>query len=103
MVYFTSPPNENKTQFHVVRWLGWRVAALGARLFAVPDRTAIQHGWVITRRHGGLARSYRDPRFGWLLPCPRCAGRGGVDGEPCLLCDATGRVTRAPRLEGQSP
>jgi hypothetical protein len=134
LVHFTSPPNENKTQFHVLRWLArfaaaasarrfvrwlaghvaaaarlfpgwvaWHVAAVGAELFGVQDRIAIQHGWVITRRHCGLARSYRDPRFDWLRACPQCDGRGVTGDRPCPLCDATGRVTQAPRLEGQSP
>jgi len=26
--------------------------------------------------------------------CPRCSGRGEVDGEPCTDCEGTGRVVR---------
>jgi hypothetical protein len=66
VVHLGSLQSENKIRSggRPARWLTMRVAALGARLFAVPDRTAIQHGWAITRRQGGLARTYRDPRFG---------------------------------------
>jgi hypothetical protein len=118
LVNFTSLPNENKTQFHIVRWLAgriagagagparWlagRVAVAGARLFAVQDRIAMQHGWVITKRRGGLGRSYRDPRFDWLRSCSLCEGRGVVEDQPCEPCGATGRVSLAPYLEGQSP
>lgn len=116
------PITGNKTHYQVMEWvrrgvtalvqrLSWRVAALGARLYAVDDRTAIQHGWAITRRHGGLSRTYRDPRFDMLQACPRCDGEGAIDDQPCVLCDGTGRVTTGPvwrreknlptRFEGQ--
>jgi hypothetical protein len=116
------PITGNKTHYQVVRRarrgvtalvqrLSWRAAAVGARLHAVDDRTAIQDGWAITRRHGGLSRTYRDPRFDMLQECPRCGGEGSIDDEPCALCDSTGRVTRGPtwrpresrpaRFEGQ--
>jgi hypothetical protein len=104
LVNFTSSSGENKTQFNILRWVAWRVSALGARMFAVDDRFALQHGWEITRRWGGLARTYRDPRFDSLHACSRCGGRGVAEGATCLPCEGTGRVTRgAPQFEGQSP
>ena len=39
------------------------IRRIGARLFAEPDATARRHGWEITERWGGMARTYRDPRF----------------------------------------
>lgn len=120
----TSPTSGNKAHHHFVEWvrravtalverLSWRVATVGARLYAVGDRTAIQHGWTITRRRGGLARTYRDPRFDTLLACPRCDGEGSIDDEACTPCSGTGRVTRGPTrpaeqgqaapFEGQRP
>jgi hypothetical protein len=85
----TSPASENKTHYQFVEWvrlgvtalverLSWRVAAVGARLYAVDDRTAIQEGWTVTRRRGGLARAYRDPRF----DTPRGPTRRAEQGQP---------------------
>lgn len=38
--------------------------AIGARLFAANDAEARRWGWQIIKRHAGLTRRYRDPRFG---------------------------------------
>jgi hypothetical protein len=77
----------------LVRWLQRQGETAGQRLFADDDLHARQHGWEITVRRGGFGRQYRDPRFRTLQPCPRCAGNGTAEGEPCGLCAATGRVT----------
>lgn len=99
----TSLHNENKNQLHLARWLARHITVAGSELFAVQDRVAMHHGWVITRRCGGLARGYRDPQFDGLRSCSLCAGRGTADDRPCVPCGATGRVSLEPRLEGQSP
>ena len=39
------------------------IETVGDRLFRDADVRASQHGWQITTRRGGLARTYRDPRF----------------------------------------
>jgi hypothetical protein len=39
------------------------IKTVGDRLFRDADTRASQHGWQITARRGGLARTYRDPRF----------------------------------------
>lgn len=124
MDHLISPASGNKTHYQFAEWVrrgvtalvarvSWRVAAVGARLYAVDDRTALQEGWTITRRHGGLARSYHDPRFDTLHTCMRCEGEGSVGDEACVPCCGTGRVTRGPTrpaeqsqpapFEGQRP
>ena|SRR5690348_7359757 len=75
-----------------VRWLSRLIEAAGDRLFRSDDQWAIEHNWQITKRHGGLSRSYRDPRFDMLRACLRCSGSGGYPDEPCVTCDGTGRV-----------
>jgi hypothetical protein len=83
-------------------WLGRLLDAVGGWVFRADDRAAIQYGWQITTHHGGLSRSYRDPRFDTLHACPRCNGSGGRDDAPCVPCDGTGRVSRAVSYpEGQ--
>jgi hypothetical protein len=76
-----------------VHWLRRLIEAAGDRLFRTDDRTAIKNNWQITKRHGGLSRSYRDPRFDMLRACMRCDGSGGTRREPCGPCGGTGRVT----------
>jgi hypothetical protein len=39
------------------------IRTIGDRLFQDADTRASQYGWQITVRRGGLARTYRDPRF----------------------------------------
>jgi hypothetical protein len=90
--YRNGPASENKARSRITRWLGNLAAAVGSRLFAAGDTSAVQHGWQITVRRGGLSRSYRDPRFGTLRACPRCQGGGWADGAPCAPCRGMGRV-----------
>jgi hypothetical protein len=47
-------------------WLGSLPHRVGARLFAMNDTEAGWRGWEATALHGGLGRSYRDPRFDLL-------------------------------------
>lgn len=75
-------------------WLGRLLDAVGGWWFRADDRAAIQYGWQITTHHGGLSRSYRDPRFDTLHACLRCNGSGWRDEEPCAPCSGTGRVSR---------
>lgn len=73
--------------------LARRLNALGRKVFLADDRRARDRGWQITSRHGGLSRSYRDPRFDFLAPCPTCNGRGAnACGVTCSDCNGTGRV-----------
>src|SRR5579862_8445892 len=81
-------------------WLSRLLDAVGGWLYWADDRNAIQYGWQITSRHGGLSRSCRDPRFDTLHACCRCNGSGGRDDAPCAPCGGTGRVTRAASPEG---
>jgi len=104
----TSVTSEHKVWTRLIRWLRKQAETAGQRLFARDDLIAIQHGWQITARYGGLGRQYRDPRFDTLRSCPRCAGSGTMGsgtmgsgitgsatagGEACEVCAATGRVT----------
>jgi hypothetical protein len=54
------------------------IRRFGGRLFQAEDARARQHGWQITVDRGGLARTYRDPRFDHFRRCPACAGTGRV-------------------------
>ncbi|MGP0028745.1 MAG: hypothetical protein ACLPKE_36130 [Streptosporangiaceae bacterium] len=70
------------------------IRAAGDRLFQAEDARARQCGWQITARRGGLARTYRDPRFDRFRSCPACRGTGtGTAEKPCDRCDGTGRIT----------
>jgi hypothetical protein len=70
------------------------VRAAGDRLFQAEDIRASQNGWQITARRGGLARTYRDPRFDRFRNCPACRGTcTGSAEKPCNRCDGTGRIT----------
>jgi hypothetical protein len=70
------------------------VRAAGDRLFQAEDIRASQNGWEITARRGGLARTYRDPRFDRFRNCPACRGTGtGSAEKPCNSCGGTGRIT----------
>jgi RecJ-like exonuclease len=70
------------------------IRAAGDRLFQAEDERARQYGWQITARRGGLARTYRDPRFDRFGSCPVCSGTGtGPAEKPCNRCGGTGRIT----------
>jgi hypothetical protein len=70
------------------------IRAAGDRLFQAEDERARQYGWQITVRRGGLARTYRDPRFDRFRSCPACCGTGtGPAEKPCDRCGGTGRIT----------
>jgi hypothetical protein len=74
--------------------LGLLVSRFGDWLFRADDARARQHGWQITVHQGGLARAYRDPRFGRFSRCPACDGIGtSPGGDPCSPCTGTGRIT----------
>ena len=68
----TSATSEYKVRTRLARWLRKQTEKAGQRLFARDDLIAIQHGWQITTRYGGLGRQYRDPRFD-TLPTPGVA------------------------------
>ena len=74
-------------------WLAAIPRRVGDRLFAMNDNEAYWRGWQITRVHGGLGRSYRDPRFDTLAECPKCQGAGLIAKAPCVPCLGTGRIT----------
>ena len=78
-----------------VHWLSKVIEAVGDRLFRSDDQRAIERNWQITKRHGGLSRSYRDPRFDTLYACLQCGSSGRTSREPCAECHGTGRVTWA--------
>lgn len=44
-------------------WLAAVPPRAADRLFTMNDSEACWRGWQITRTHGGLGRSYRDPLF----------------------------------------
>ena len=70
------------------------IRAAGERVFQAEDERARQYGWQITARRGGLARTYRDPRFDRFHGCPACRGTGtGPAEDPCERCGGTGRIT----------
>jgi hypothetical protein len=81
------------------RW-NWAVKALAARtrslgdwLFREDDARARRHGWQVHAGHGGLSRTYRDPRFDSLQGCPACHGTGADENNlPCGHCSGTGRI-----------
>jgi hypothetical protein len=86
--------------FRALRGLLLRgIRAIGRKIFRSSDRRAHQHGWQIIPRHGGLSRTYRDPRFDYLAACTTCNGRGrNPHGTSCSDCQGTGRVSLAPDL-----
>lgn len=70
------------------------VAAFGDIVFLANDEEACRWGWTIERRHGGLGRRYRHPRFDTLATCGHCRGLGITAAESwCVACAGTGRVT----------
>lgn len=76
------------------------VRRVGAVLFAGSDAHATLCRWTIVERWGGLARTYRDPRFDQYEKCYRCHGTGinhTFGSGPCFRCAGTGRLTAATR------
>jgi hypothetical protein len=85
--------------------LARRIRTAGDRLFRDADTRASQYGWQITARRGGLARTYRDPRFDRFRSCPVCRGSGTWRAEQaCDHCAGTGRITVVqPLLADRGP
>jgi uncharacterized phage protein len=81
------------------------IRTAGDRLFRDADTRASQYGWQITARRGGLARTYRDPRFDRFRRCPVCRGTGTHRAEQvCHQCAGTGRITvTQPLLSDREP
>jgi hypothetical protein len=82
----------------LLSWLSAVPRRPGDRLFAMNDAEACWRRWQIAKTRGGLAQSYRDPRFDTLAECARCRGTGtdraGVSTDvPCVPCLGTGRIT----------
>lgn len=82
------------------RWL----ARVGEGLFGEADAEARRRRWQVTVERGGLARSYRDPRFDRFARCPRCRGGGWEEDSyrKCTVCSGGGRVVRGDVVEGAS-
>ena len=82
------------------------IRAAGDRLFQAEDARARQYGWQITARRGGLARTYRDPRFDRFRRCVVCGVTGtSPDDQACRQCGGTGRITLAqlpPAVRGRA-
>jgi hypothetical protein len=79
------------------------LSAIGSKIFREDDRRACDHGWQITPRHGGISRSYRDPRFDGLTTCEACNGRGcSPYGVTCSDCHGTGRIVLGPAVVSQA-
>jgi hypothetical protein len=77
----------------LLSWLAAIPRRLGDRLFVTNDTEAYWRSWQITKTHGGLARTYRDPRFDMLAECQKCHGAGVTADLPCVPCLGTGRIT----------
>jgi hypothetical protein len=104
----------------LLSWLAAIPRRLGDGLFTMNDVEACWHDWQITKTRGGLARRYRDPRFGTLAECSKCRGAGrngagangagangagangagangaganGAANPRCVPCLGTGRIT----------
>jgi hypothetical protein len=90
MLDHTTNPNLRKT----LRDLLLRVlSTIGIKIFRTDDYRAHKRGWQIIPRHGGLSRTYRDPRFDCLIPCRACNGRGyNPDHAICSRCGGSGRL-----------
>jgi hypothetical protein len=58
----------------LLSWLAAIPRRLGDGMFTMNDAEAYWHDWQITKTRGGLARRYRDPRFGTLAECSKCRG-----------------------------
>lgn len=79
------------------------LSAIGSKIFREDDYRTRDHGWQITLRHGGLSRSYRDPRFDYLIACMACNGHGcNTRGVTCSDCYGAGRVILDPAAVSQA-
>ena len=86
------------------------LSVLGSKIFRTDDHRARERGWEIISRHGGLSRTYRDPRFDRIIPCSACNGRGyNPDRITCPDCCGSGRLvldraktTRSGRVQQES-
>lgn len=96
MLDHTTNPNLRKT----LRDLLLRVlSAIGNKIFRADDHRARERSWQIVPRHGGLSRTYRDPRFDYLIPCPACNGRGyDPNRTSCSDCRGSGRLVLDPAM-----
>jgi hypothetical protein len=73
------------------------LSAIGNKIFQADDRRARDRGWQVVPRHGGLSRSYRDPRFDRIVLCTACNGRGRDPREvACSHCYGAGRIVLDP-------
>jgi hypothetical protein len=70
-------------------WVSGYLAQAGDMVFARTDAEASWHAWDMERRHAGLGRCYRDPRFDTLVSCLRCHDISTTTGRPvCGPCSA---------------
>jgi hypothetical protein len=89
MLDHTTNPNVRKTPRDLLLRI---LSAIGSKIFRTDHCRAHDRGWQITPRHGGLSRTYRDPRFDYLTPCPACGGRGyKPERTTCSGCHGSGR------------
>jgi hypothetical protein len=66
---------------------------IGSKIFRTDDCLARDRAWQIIPRRGGLSRTYRDPRFDYLMSCQACDGRGhDRDRIACSHCHGSGRA-----------
>jgi hypothetical protein len=73
------------------------LSAITQRIFAAADADARRHSWQVTSTRGGFGRTYRDPRFDYLVECTACNGRGRKpDDTTCSPCHGTGRIVLDP-------
>lgn len=69
------------------------LSKIGSKTFEKDDCRARDRGWQIIPRHGGLSRTYRDPRFDYLIICPACDGLGcNAEHTTCSSCRGSGRT-----------
>lgn len=90
---FAGPLHVRSGPVLVGNWLADLVSRAGDLLFAANDREARWLGWDIQRRHAGLSRCYRDPRFDTLIRCSHCRGLGTTAARSsCTHCSGTGCI-----------
>lgn len=96
----TTRSRDAKGQFR--RWLEDRRWRFGEWAFAASDARARREGLQVAIERGGLARSYRDPRYARFARCSDCGGSGRTEpGGVCPPCEGTGRVTIPAGLGGR--